>query len=249
MAITKLRDGSKAFAERNQKRMSTAVAMALTASAQDVHQELVKQMRGAFDRPTNFTLKAFYIRPATRAKLQSAVAMKDRQFAKNTLSAEQMLGHQFRAGGIGREYKRLEKMFYSMGMLGSGEYLAPVPGRAQLDAFGNMVRGQITKIMNDLRVTKTDKYGARKRIKSQYRSGSMVIPAGYFWSRGTPGAGGSHLNRGVWFRTSVGNVYPVLMVRRAVRYSQRVDLKRIGDGVVQSVFRLNLMTAWQRTAL
>jgi hypothetical protein len=89
-----------------------------------------------------------------------------------------------------------------------------------LDVYGNMSRGQIQKVLSQLR---TGPDSSTYQTKSK-RSRSKRIDVGYFWSHG------GKLKRGVWARYRLGfgsAVKPVLLVVNRVSYRQRIDLQRI----------------------
>ncbi len=62
-----------------QRQVPFAMAMALTALAQDGRAAAIASLPQRLDRPTPFTMQAVGIAPATKASLQSVVFVKDRQ--------------------------------------------------------------------------------------------------------------------------------------------------------------------------
>jgi len=103
-----------------------AASQALNATARTVRTATLAEMAANFDRPTPLVMKSLFIAPATKAKLQASVYLKDREIGgKNIRSMAEILGHQF-AGGT-RLRKRMENAFTDAGLIGLGEYLR-VPG-------------------------------------------------------------------------------------------------------------------------
>ena len=122
-----------------------ATALALTWTAQSVAEHLQGEMRTVFDRPTPYTLNSLRVFPATKQKLVARVWMKDESVkaepATKWLSPE-IFGGQ-------RKNKRVERQLRERGILPSDKYVVPGAG-AQLDRFGNMSRGQVTKALSGI---------------------------------------------------------------------------------------------------
>jgi hypothetical protein len=195
-----------------------AIKNTLNKLAESTKQDAVAEMRRNFDSPTPFTLNSLFIKYATKQKLAARVFVKDRELFKSKPFNEH-LAHQF-SGGV-RIKKRLEFWFMRAGFISAGEFLVPGAG-ALLDSYGNMSRGQIQKVLSQLR---TGPDASAYQTKSK-RSRSKRIDVGYFWSRG------GKLKRGVWARYKLGfgsAVKPVLLVVNRVSYRQRIDLQRIAQ--------------------
>ena len=195
-----------------------AIKNTLNNLAQHVKTDVVNEMRNKFDRPTPFTLNSLFIKYATKQSLTALVYVKDKELFKSRPFNEQ-LAHEFSGGQ--RIRKRLEFWFQRAGYISSNEYL--VPGEAaQLDAFGNVSRGQIQKILSQLRAG-PDVYAYKSNSR---RSRAKRINVEYFWSRG------GRLKRGVWARYRLGfgsAVKPILIVVGHAGYVRRIDLERIGN--------------------
>lgn len=154
-----------------------AAVLATTRTAQAVQRAEIAEMQRVFDRPTRWTLRGTYLKPATKADPEAEVRLKD-DIALAGAPAAAFLPAQIEGGP--RRHKRFERSLQYVGLLPAGMYA--VPGRgAQLDGYGNMNRGQIVKILSDLRATsdptqhRSDvKKGRGKRKNERYK----VIPAG-----------------------------------------------------------------------
>ena len=177
-----------------------------------------------FDRPTPYTQKSTFIKPATKQNLQAMVFIKDTSIGgKNNYSLADILKQQF--GGGTRLKKRIESAFMRAGLIGANEFLAPGSG-AKLDAYGNLSKGQTQQIMSQLRVS----FDPASYKSNSSRSKRNVKMAGQmFWSRG------GKLPRGVWMRDG-RSVHPILMVISQPNYRQRIDMNKIVQGVVDSRF-------------
>lgn len=225
-------DQQLGFLSRLHDQFPFAVAVALTKTAVDIEKATVDAMRRDFDRPTPYTLRAFYVSKATKHRLVASIELKDRRLSKVAAAANETIGHQFTGGT--RNTKSLERYAQRAGLISSGEYLVPSVG-APLDRYGNLSRGQTAKIMSQLRLG-LDEYAWQSKSR---RSRASRRLDGYFWSRG------GRLPRGVWLRAGTG-VKPVLMVAAGVAYPKLIDVDRIGMRITNAVFERHLSQAWSR---
>lgn len=202
-----------------QQQMPFAMALTVTRLARRVQGELVRTMSTTFDRPTTFTLGSTFATMATKQSPTAEVGMSPEPLSKSRLGPADVLGHQFSGGA--RRHKALEGWLAKAGYLSPGEYVAPGK-RAELDANGNMSRGQVQQIMSQLRAgpdTAQFKSTSARSKRNVKRAGVL------FWSRG------GRLRRGVWMRDG-RNVRPILMVVSAPSYTQRIDLPTLAQGIV-----------------
>lgn len=120
-----------------------AVVRALTATAKDIEQAETKALPESLDRPTPFTLKAFGVEAATKAKPQARVFMRPIQ--------SRYL--QWQIDGGQRAYKgfelRIRERTYNAFQVPSTA--------AQLDRFGNISRSDIIAIQRELNSAKSSK--------------------------------------------------------------------------------------------
>lgn len=204
-----------------EKQTRYATAKALTQTAKKVQTQLVREMQDKFDRPTPYTLRSTFIKPATKDNLTATVGLKDRTGAKASLPPAELLAHHFTGGG--RLMKGLERYLQRAGLISAGEFVIPGAG-ARLDQYGNMSRGQIAQLMSQLRIGIDPHQYASKSARSRRN----VSKAGrIFWSRG------GHLARGAWIDMghSIG-VRPLLVVVKGARYKRRIVLEQIAREVV-----------------
>lgn len=203
-----------------------ATALALTRTAEVVKLEERAEMRRVFDRPTSYTLNSLFLKPATKSKPEAWVWVKDESF-KGTPATKYLLPQ---VKGGGRNVKRFERLMQARGYLGANEYVVPGQG-ATLDAYGNLSRGQLQRILAQLqayfdplqRETPTS-----RRRKSRRRS-----RGGRYFVGGLPGRG-AHLPRGVWERIQTGfgsAVRPVLLFVRRPAYRPRFDFFGVAERV------------------
>lgn len=212
------------------KQVNFAAAKALTQTAKKVQAAVVREMETAFDRPTPYTLRSLFIKPAKPAELIAIVGLKDRAGSKSAMPPAELLAHQFAGGG--RAWKGLERHLQRVGLLGPGEFVAPGAG-ARLDRYGNMSRGQIAQLMSQIRIGIDPYQYATKSARSR----RSVKKAGrILWARGRARDG--HLPRGAWIDMGppVG-LRPLLLVVSRPTYRRRIDLERIAREVVAREFK------------
>lgn len=241
MSITptfKVRGLSSVIGEFNklEKQSRFGIAHAITKTAKATEGELKREIGQKFDRPTPFTLKSTFVKPATKDKLVATVGIKDQAFSKNRLSSAQMLGHHFQGGG--RLAKALEQYLRSAGLLGSGEFVAP-GAAARLDAYGNMSRGQVQQILSQLRIGADPaafKSNSRRSRRNVQRAGRI------FWARGNARDG--HLKRGAYIDLGgATGIRPLLMVVRQPNYRRRFDLPNIAATTIAKTWDENLRSS------
>ncbi|MFI8479650.1 hypothetical protein ACIGCM_03675 [Pseudomonas sp. NPDC078700] len=134
-----------ALTDLEKKQLPFATALTLTRTAEKVEQRLVGEMRTVFDRPTSWTLNSLRVFPATKQKLVARVWMKNE--ADKSSPATKWLSPEIYGGP--RQDKRSEAMLRQRGILPANKYIVPGAG-AQLDQFGNLKRGQITKVLSGI---------------------------------------------------------------------------------------------------
>lgn len=212
-----------------------ATSMAINATARTVREATLADMATQFDRPTPLVMKSLFITPATKARLQAAVYLKDREIGgKNSRSMAEILGHQF-AGGT-RLRKRLEDAFTGAGLISPGEYLVPGPD-AKLDQYGNLSRGQTQQIYAALRLFR-DPY---QNVTQSKRSQRHAKAAGrIFWS---DGRGANKRRRGLWATDARGFPKLLMLVIPTPVYRRRIDMDRIAGPIVARDFSANFDAA------
>lgn len=238
-----------------QRQVPFVLSLTLNRTAQDVRKAEQAEMRGVFDRPTRFTLNSLFLQPSTKQKLEARVWVKDTERPDHYLLPQIM--------GGSRTLKRFEQLLVQRGVMRANE--RTVPGdAAKLDAYGNMSRGQIVKILSQLQAfnlagstanASNAKRSRAKRAKETYfvSTGKGTHPfGGHSWSKGRMM---QELPRGVWVRTPhavLGSkVAPVLIFvgRAAYRVRFRFDdvanrtVSRVMPGHLQASVAQALRTA------
>jgi hypothetical protein len=191
-----------------------ATAMTLTFMGQAAKKAAEDAILKKFDRPTPWIQKSIYLRAASVADLSAVVFVKD-----ESINA---LAHHIDGGK--RRAKGMEKLLRLAGVLkGSHQYI--VPGRGmKLDAFGNIPRGEVNKILSALKA-QSDRINnsgrnvdAWKRNKNQSRY-FVVTDLKSIVTK-------NRLHPGVYYRGGNGAktyIKPMLIFVKSTMYRSRWD--------------------------
>lgn len=203
-------------------------ARTLTTLAKSAQADMAEHTRRTFDRPTPWWQNATRTVPATKSNLEASVFLKDESVGKALPLAKTMAHHVI---GGARAWKRSEGALLRAGLMAPGEIAVP-GAAAQIDAYGNMSRGQVAQILSwfqafpDVGSTKNSTAATRAR-RTKGRLGRRY-GVRYFFKRDRPG-------RGIYLATQTGfgsSIKPVLMfVRRGV-YAKRFDMDAIARATV-----------------
>lgn len=218
-----------------------AVARALTWTAQDVREAEQRHIAEVINNPTTYTLRSLFLERATKSKLKARVWLKGDPYSQHYMLP-------LIEGGE-RKMKRFERRLQMTGYMRADERAVPGQGIA-LDAYGNISRGLINKILSQLRTAVVS--GDYSNASSSKRSRAKRAGVQYFASQGPQGgrsalagrakgggvaraAGGQHLPRGVWERRQHAwgsSVRPVMLFVPTHRYSKLLKFFEVADQVV-----------------
>lgn len=234
--LKQLRDELTQFSDR---RFAAAMATALTRTAVATRDAVQQEALTALDRPTPYTIRQLRYTAASAANLSAVVGF-------NIESVQDITGRPIRyqaalpgetqaskylppnIEGGSRGNKRFELALQQVGAMPRGWFAVPAEG-AQIDAYGNMSRGQIKQILSQLGAAalvagSSQNTTSRTRIAAQRRAGGQFFAV-------LPGARTS-LKPGIYQREFAGrNITPVLIYVRATSYRPRYDF----FGVAQRV--------------
>ena len=231
--------------------MPYATALALTRTAKAAKEEVERQLPSLIDRPTPYTMRGFRLYPATKRRLVAEVDFRE-TMGSGTQARDYLAPLVF---GGPRKLKAFEKSLQRTGLLPTG-YGALPGSAARIDAYGNMVRGQIVQILSYFKAFGEQGYSAnitdkRKAALAQGRRKTGQRGITYFVGR--PGNGRMPL--GVWQRISFGSlgsaIKPVILFVTQPRYRQQIDVPGIAQRVIAERFADELAKAVaqaQRTA-
>lgn len=197
------------------KQIKFATAVALTKTATKVKQALPDALDVTFDRPTPFTKQGTYLVKATRDNLVAEVGFKDIQSHYLHLQAE---------GGTQEP----------------GPAGIRLPGNIQLNAFGNIPKGLITKLKEAAQNgTLAPAIVRRLGVKGSRRKGAAPIQLFY----GIPqGKGWEKAPMGIWRRVpgvagGPGKLIPVIVFSdKPSQYKERLDLEKIAEPIFRDNF-------------
>jgi len=156
----------KELKDIEQKAMPYAAAAALTKTAVGLRQALSAEMNNIFDRPTPYTLRAFEYHAATKEKLEARVWLRETAGgpgSRRTSTQPPSVWLQPQIFGGPRRDKGSERQLRKDGLLPIGKYVVPGKG-AQLDQYGNIKRGDVTKALAGVR-KKSKRYFVMYRDK------------------------------------------------------------------------------------
>ncbi|MBI5449358.1 hypothetical protein HY948_03520 [Candidatus Gottesmanbacteria bacterium] len=221
-------------------RIPKITAIALTKTAEVVKLQSRQEMTQVFDRPTPFILRSQYVQMATANNLTASVEWKSRagKGVRQWDAATRTLSPHVEGGG--RELKGFEFRLRQMGILPPDMYAMPGVG-AEIDAYGNMSRGQIIQILSYFQTFPEMGYRANmtaKKIERLAKGSKRKGQRGfvYFVKRNSGG-----VPLGIYRRTSFGAwgsaIKPILIFTpRQPGYRRRWDVFANAQKVVDKEF-------------
>lgn len=208
----------------------------LTAVARNAEKALKAEMAQKFDRPTPFTMNAVYSRGAHAKSPVGIVAL--RQFGGKTTLPEKYLAPEV-LGGV-RHVKRFELALHNAGILPAGMVTIPTPA-TPLDAYGNVSRGLLNKILSQLQAHSDDTRNETEKSKKR-RLGRGDPVAGYFALLKPRGK----LRPGIYARYQFAHgsaVRPVLYFHRMPHYAKRIRFWDLAIETIQKTAPAELAAA------
>jgi hypothetical protein len=223
-----------------QKQVRFATRLALTRTAKKAELAEVREMLDVFHNPTPFTLSSTFVRPATTARLEAEVKLKDD--SAKAVPASKFLAAQVSGGQ--RKLKRFEVALTAAGVMPVGYRAVPGQG-AKVDSYGNMSRGQIVQILAFFRAFPEMGYKANMTDKGKARLARGNKRAqGFSYFVGTPG---DRLPLGIYQRVSFNGgtaIKPVLMFVRSALYQPIFDFKYVVEQTVKTEFDSEFQSAF-----
>jgi hypothetical protein len=191
-----------------QKQVKFAAAVALTRTAGKVREAMPAVMDRELDRPTSFTKRGMFVKPARRDDLQAVVGFMDRQAG--------YLKYQI-AGGTRTPTSRGIKL----------------PGNITLNSFGNIPKGLIDRLKQSAQDGSLGRGIAKKLGVGNRRKGAAPIQL--FYGKPT-GRGWEKAPMGIWRRVpgNPGKLVPVIVFEDTpARYKPRFHFEREALRVVR----------------
>ncbi|WP_422491723.1 hypothetical protein [Endozoicomonas sp. ALE010] len=185
-----------------------ATALAMTRLGGIAKGEVEEEMQRVFDRPTRYTMNSLFLRPARKRDVNPKAVVWFRDWSPKGTAATKYLTPEVHGGE--RNTKRSESLLRRRGLLGSEEFL--VPSRtAKLDRYGNISRGQVVKMLSNVRAQFDTSQNTTNSRKTQYFVGR-------------PGGKA----KGVWMRRG-RKVQPFMMITRQPKYRRRLDFHGVSE--------------------
>ena len=207
----------------SERRIRAAIATAISRTAREVEKTWRLQFGARLDRPTPYTMRS------TRVEFAKADTLTGRVYLKadgSGIPPAEYLSTQESGGD--RNLRKFEQALVSKGSLPRGMKVVPGP-YAKLDAYGNLSRGQIVQVLNQIGGELSAGYRrvigrtAAKRSVAARRSGRAYVaipqPLG-------------KLEAGVYFREG-RLLRPVMFYVKSTRYRARLELLESGTQTVR----------------
>lgn len=199
-----------------------AINIVLSRARRDLQAEMPRVL----DRPNAWTLNSIRVIESKRETLTGRVFVKDDAPNNGTPPENYLLPNVF---GGGRKEKRFERNLRFAGILPNGWRVVPST-EAKLDAFGNIPRGEIQRILTAVRAS-FDKYQNRSDSR---RSRRNARNAPYFVAGldrisivgGEQVVTRSTLQPGIYRRDGRGIKPVFIFVQKQPQYRQRLDFER-----------------------
>jgi hypothetical protein len=246
--ITGMKELMSKMSDLEKRQMPFSMAKALTKTAQQVQTEEVKVMNATLDRPTAYTLKSLYVKPATKKDLSAMVYFKDKSSAGKGNPAANWMHPQVQGGP--RNLKRFESALRRIGVLPIGLYVSP--GEAcKLDAYGNIPGSFIVQMLSYFRAFGEQGYRANitdKRKAAMKRGTKRKQGYEYFVSKGKGEWFGrqQHLPPGIYRRIgfAAGSaIKPIMMFVKEPSYKKRFPFYETAQKIVNRNLNNNLREA------
>lgn len=225
----------KAMAELPKKAQYAAVS-AMNKSMEWSQTSVRREMRRVFDKPTPWVLNSLRIKHANVSNMTAELAFKD---INSATSARTMVFPHVEGGH--RHFKTMESRLLRMGAIQPG-YNAVPGGGADLDANGNMSRGQISQLLNVLGAYTESGFnkaniGTRKRLAKG--NAKKNVYGFVYWINPIGPKQEKHLQPGVYQRvqTAFGSsLKPILIFVKQAAYKKRLDFYGIAKREVDLRF-------------
>ena len=213
---------------------STAINRVLSSARADVRAE----MPSVFDRPNAWTLNSLRVRTASRDSLSGSLDVKNDSPNTGTRPEDYLLPN---VDGGRRKEKRFERNLRYAGILAPGH--RAILGRgARLDAYGNLSRGEIQKILTAVKASfdrwqnrSTSRRSRKNAENAQYFVGGLmdisIVGGEMVRRRKQP-----HLAPGIYERAGRSLKSALIFTPKQPTYRKRLDVARIAEARVNRDF-------------
>lgn len=209
------------FTEIERQNLPFATMQAVNATAFAIRQTWAEAAPRVFDRPVPMTVKAAQYEKATKAKLYAVVKLRD-EASGGTPPAKYLLTE---VEGGTRRKTGLELLLQSKGAMPAGMFAVPGKG-AQLDAYGNLKKGQISAVLSQLgaRQDPLQNETETSRDRRRRRAAKKGTRGGEFFAQKTKRG---RMLPGIYqrFQTGFGTAVRSLVIFvRGANYKPRYDI-------------------------
>lgn len=213
--------------------MKQASIKALNKTGYDAMDAVTAEMRVAFDRPTPYTLSSMRLDKAKPSKMYAELG--PREWPGKGTPAEKYLAPEVWGGD--RNLKRFESALRKVGVLPQDMYAVPGAG-ADIDAFGNMSRGQIVQIISWFQAFGEQGFRANMVTKTKEKLKRGSKKTGYGFEYFAIRRKGSRLPMGIYkrFRIGGGGILPVLIFVKKPHYQKRYKFFEVAHQVAMQMF-------------
>lgn len=229
-----------ALAALSEKDAPFITAYALTATAKDIEAAEKQSMQDVFDRPTNWTLNALAIKPATKTDLNAIVFFRD----GGGTPAWKYLSPEVEGGD--RRHKSFELRLIRQGLMKDTEFAVPGKG-TKLDGNGNIPGSTLEMILSQVGAAEQwAGYQANATRKSLAKRKRAQIGR-YFVLRPDAGPGVARaVAPGIYFRAGFKEIVPVIMFVTAPKYKKRFPFHEVAAATFNARLLINARDGFQR---
>lgn len=216
-----IKDVTRGLDDFARRQVPFATAQALTFTARNAGADLKRELGSIFESPTPFIRNSPYFTPANKSRLEAEVGIRDKG---GRATPAQYLKEHFSAGQ--RSNKPMEKAMRAAGYLPAGWLAVPSTDGVKKDAFGNVSRATVARILGALKQGTTAKQGA-----NAFRL--FVVPPG------DKRKATRHLAPGIWSANRLGDattLKPVFLFVQAARYEKVLDMQKTVGATVAREF-------------
>lgn len=219
-----------------EKQIPFAVAVALTRTAQSILAAERDLLISSLDNPTAYTKNSLRFTRATKDNLEASVGTKQ-PTAGNTNPAS-FLAPEIEGGK--RSTKRFELLLQAAGLMPKGWRAVPARG-VPLDAFGNLSRATIGKLLKGLK----SQFVMGPTAPTKKGKAAKVKQSPYFVLRQQSG----NKPPGIWERKASGDkrtVEPIVIYVSEASYQKRLDFYGKAQGMVDGLMEKNFAIELQK---
>jgi len=194
---------------------------ALNRSALWAATDVGREMRKVFDRPVPFTLRSLRVFYASTRNLQATLWFRQRSHDADKLWARPQIF------GGNRDIKPMEERLQRAGILPRGWYVVP-GAAAPLDGYGNISRGEVSRILNVLGTFREAGYNkANAKTTDRLRKGNVKkgVYGFVYWVNPVGARKAKHLLPGIYRRVQTGfgsSLKPMMIFVNGARYKSRL---------------------------